>query len=122
MTDAITTALGDLDTAVSGITGEMSTLVAQVQQLQQQIANGQPSAALAAEIETRATTLHDALTSAQTALASTASGTPTSPATTVGTGTPTDVSTPSSTPVDNPPDPNAAATGTNTAQGGSPMG
>jgi DNA-binding protein H-NS len=82
MTDAITAALGDLDTAVSGISSELTTLVEQVQVLQQQIAAGNTTdaAALAAEIEQRATALQAATAAAQAAL--TTAGSPTGGGTT----------------------------------------
>jgi hypothetical protein len=121
MTDAITSALGDLDTAISGITDELATLVAQIQQLQ---ANpGSDNTALVNEIEARATTLQAAVQSAQTALSATATGTPTSPDTTVGTGGETDLPTAPSTGVDST---DQTVSGTvdsdQSVPGGSPMG
>jgi hypothetical protein len=68
MTDAVTTALGDLDNAISSISEEMSTLVTQIGVLNQQINNGNPSPDLAAEIEQRATTIKEAVTAAQNAV------------------------------------------------------
>lgn len=100
VTEMVTSALGDLDTAISGISGEMSTLVEQIQQLRQQILAGNTidAATLVAEIEQRASVIAAATTAAQTAL--TTAGSPT------GTTNPPPViepSTPASTPVDNPP-------------------
>lgn len=82
MTDAITTALGDLDTAVSGISNELTTVVTLVQSLQQQLAGGNVSnaAEIAAEIEQRATAIQQATAAAQTAL--TTAGSPTGGGTT----------------------------------------
>jgi peptidoglycan hydrolase CwlO-like protein len=115
MTDAITNALGDLDTAISGITNELATLVAQIQQLQ---SNPQgDNSALVDEIESRATTLQAALQSATSALSATAAGDPTSPDTTVGTGEETDLPTGPSTTVDS-----SAATPDAQPTGGSSMG
>lgn len=96
VTEMVTSALGDLDTAISGISDEMSTLVEQIQQLRQQILAGNTidAATLVAEIEQRASVIAAATTAAQTAL--TTAGSPT------GGGT-TEPSTPASTPVDNPP-------------------
>lgn len=102
VTEMVTSALGDLDTAISGISGEMSTLVEQIQQLRQQILAGNTidAATLVAEIEQRASVIAAATTAAQTALA-----TASSPAGGGATNPPpvTEPSTPASTPVDNPP-------------------
>jgi hypothetical protein len=103
LSDELQTALGGLDNAIAGITGELGTLVEQVQLLD----NGGVQADLVNEIQNRALTLQTALQSAQTALSSTAAGTPTAPDATVGTGTETDLSTAPSTGVD----------GTDTAMG-----
>lgn len=96
VTEMVTSALGDLDTAISGISDEMSTLVEQIQQLRQQILAGNTidAATLVAEIEQRASVIAAATTAAQTAL--TTAGSPTD-------GGTTEPSTPASTPVDNPP-------------------
>jgi hypothetical protein len=128
MTDAITAAFADLDTAISGIVGELSTLSQQVKQLEA----GNVNDALVAEIKQRTEAITAATQSVQAALSTTANGTPTSPITTVGTGGTTDipvtVSTEPSTPVDdsdvvNPNMAEAPADGTNSGQGaGSAMG
>jgi hypothetical protein len=109
MTDAITTALNDLDTSVGAISGELSTLVEQVKLLQQQLAAGNitDAATLAAEIEQRATTLQTATAAAQSALSAagspTAGGTTNAPPSAV-TGTTTTADTGTATPAATPAD------------------
>jgi len=97
MTDALTAALGDLDTAVSGISSELATVVEQVQLLRQQLAagNAADAATLAAEIEQRVSTIQQATTSAQTAL--TTAGSPTGGGTTNPPPSPEPVAQPADT-------------------------
>jgi ABC-type transporter Mla subunit MlaD len=97
MTDAITAALGDLDTAISGISSELATVVEQVRVLQQQLAAGNTTdaATLAAEIEQRVSTIQQSTASAQSAL--TTAGSPTGGGTTNPPPSPEPVAQPADT-------------------------
>jgi len=68
MTDAITSALADLDAAISSASDELSTLVTQIGVLTDQVNSGNVSPDLVAEIEQRAKTIQNAVSTAQGAL------------------------------------------------------